>query len=284
MHYEKHLEEYYLINCGNTDMIIKWSPQYQKILIEGSPAYFIQSHNYCFNVKQLRDAIEYISDVLNVGIVDFDVTRFEYGLNLEIPFDIKDVLFSHTNIPGMKTMSFNNGKYFEDRVLTMKLYDFQMNAKRKLSKETRLQMEHDFGYSPDANYLKLECHYKRPQVAFKESNLTVNTLLNETFEQHCKSDLYNKYQNIKKLGSVEIKNKKQLSSSTLPLIALKKYAELIGIPVDQIIKQVIREYSGILSVDDKKARMKQYRNNMKKIEIKQSPFDVSNMLQNELFN
>ncbi|HMU59466.1 MAG TPA: hypothetical protein PKD42_14435, partial [Chitinophagaceae bacterium] len=89
-----------------------------------------------------------------------------------------------------------------------------------------------------------------------------------------------KYQSIMKAKTIELRNKKQLTSSTIPLIILKEYESLLPCKAEDLIKQKIKAIPAeILTKDDKKSRRRQIGYNWKKI-TSDSPckYDVSELL------
>jgi hypothetical protein len=251
-----------------------------KMKLKGSIPYFMAGQNFKSSHLDFKEGINHLSDVLEMDLPKAEIKAFEYGTTLEIPFSVKQVFLSHLKIQGMKTRAFDNGIYFEDRALRVKLYDAGKNLKDKLSKDDRARLSSDYGYSPFNNYLKIENHYKKPEVCFKKSLISLGELLKPKFKNTCDKDLITKYQSIMKAKTIELRNKKQLTSSTIPLIILKEYESLLPCKAEDLIKHKIKAIpSEILTKDDKKSRRRQIGYNMKKI-TSDSPckYDVSELL------
>lgn len=251
-----------------------------KMKVKGSIPYFIAGQNFKSSHSDFKEGINHLSEVLEMDLQKAEMKAFEYGTTLEIPFPVKQVFLSHLKIQGMKARAFDNGIYFEDRALRVKLYDAGKNLKDKLSRDDRARLTSDFGYSPFHNYLKIENHYKRPAVCFKKSFISLGELLKPEFQTICKNDLVTKYRSIMKAKSIELRNKKQLTSSTIPLIILKEYESLLPCKAEDLIKQKIKAIPAeILTKEDKKSRKRQIGYNWKKI-TSASPckYDVSELL------
>ena len=139
----------------------------------------------------------------------------------------------------------------------------------------------DFSYNPKSNYLKIECHYTKPEIYFKNRNLTLIDLFTSEFTDKCKSDLLTNYQKIMKTGCIQIpETKDKLSSSVIPLICLKELGQIYGFNPDEAIKTLIKAIpETILTKDDKKARNRQIGNNLKLIQTAgKSIYDISDLI------
>lgn len=255
-----------------------------KIKVKGSIPYFIAGQNFKTGPEDFTNGIGHLSEILNLDLMKAEVNVFEYGTTLEIPYFPKEVFSSHIRIQGMKARSFDYGKYFDDRVLRVKLYDAGKNIKNKLTKDERQKLEANCGYDPFQNYLKIENHYKKPLICFKRNLLQVNDLLNPGFQTICKEDLLTKYRSIMKANTIEINRKKQVTCATLPLIILKEYEGLLPCKAEDLIKQKIKSFpSEILTKEDKKSRTRQIRANLKKIEaVRTCKYDISEILINQI--
>lgn len=265
---------------GCKDVQIWLNPEANKLKVKGSIPYFILGQNFKTGPEDFIKGIAYLSEVLALELNQSEVNVFEYGTIIETPFPVKDVFNSHLKIQGMRTRSFDYGKYFEDRVLTFKLYDANKNLKNKLSKEEREKLASLCGYESSANYLKLESHYKKPSVYFKNRFLKLADLLEPEFQTICKEELLTKYSSIMKANSIELKSKKQITSSTIPLLILKEYECLLPCKAEDLIKQKIKAFSSeLLTKEDKKSRNRQIKANLKKIEsVRTCKYDVSKIL------
>jgi hypothetical protein len=258
----------------------------KKMKIRGSIPYFIAGQNFQTSPQDFKNGIIHLSEVLNIDLMNADVNVFEFGTTLDIPFHTKEVFITHLRIQGMKTRIFDYGRYFEDRILKVKLYDAGKNIKDKLSRDERDKLTSNFGYNPSLNYLKVENHYKQPSISFKKRFISLEELLKPEFQTICKEDLLLKYKSIMKAKTIELKSKKQLNASTIPLILLKEYERLLPCKVEDLIKQRIKSFpSDIMTKDDKKSRKRQIMANIKKLDsARDCKYDLTELLQNKDFS
>ena len=271
-------EMYHIEGSRNMEIFISQD----QLRIKGSLPYFTSGQNFYSGINDFRNGIDFLCDSLKLDLKMAEVNCLEYGTILEIPFKPKEIFLSHTGIQGMKKRTFDNGIYFEDKVLKHKLYNAGINIKQKLSKQERMNLM-PLGYDPKANYLRIENHYKKPSIAFKKRDIQVRDILEDSFQALCREDLFNKYQSIMKTRQVRIQDKKNLSSATIPLLILKEYAEFLPERPEDLIRERIKAIpEEVLSKNDKKSRLRQVRQNFKKIESKESsPYDLSEILKNK---
>ncbi len=258
----------------------------RKLKLMGSIPYFIAGQNFKTSLKDFISGIDHLSEVLTTDLMKAEVKVFEFGTTLEIPFSAKEVFNSHLKIQGMRTRSFDYGKYFDDRIMTFKLYDANKNLKNKLTKGEREKLTSLYNYNPSSNYLKIESHYKKPSISFKSRHLDIAYLTSDSFQAACKDELINKYGSIMKANSINVNSKKQLTTSTIPLLILKEYENLLPCNLDELIKQKIKSIpDNILTKDDKKSRRRQIKANMRRLEsVGTCKYDLSKYLNNQLLS
>ena len=284
INYRDHNIIQYALEHQNTQMNVLWNPLYNQVQINGSLPYFLFGHNFNIAIEQERHIIEYLSIVTGTNLFKSTVDTLEYGGVFKIPFTVKDILNSHIKIPGMKTQTYDYGKYFIDGINEFKLYDFQKNFKKKVSRQIREEVKEIHNYLEEDFYIKIETRYLKPEVSLKKRNILVETIFDEKFINQCNTNLTEKYASIKKLGSVEIKSKKQLTSASLALIALELAGKQYGFDVGALMTSVIKAYPGVLTKDDKKARMKQLKSNLKKIQTIPCEYDISELIRQAILS
>lgn len=273
---------YYTMTHQNKEMKIFYYPEYKKLKIQLNIPYFLLGHNFCITIEQEKHVIEYISNVLNTDMFEADTTYFEYGLICELPYPFQEIHNSHIKIKGMNTEVYPHGKYYTDRNMWHKLYDAQKNIKNKLDKKEREILKETTNYTEDKFYMKVENRYIKPELALKTRGIIIKDLFDEKMIRLCNDDLLNKYESIKKTGSVEITSKKELSCSAIYLIALKQVEKVIGINSEELYKNVVKSYSHILTPEDRKSRMKQMRKMSENIVTSSCRYDVSELLRQSL--
>lgn len=264
--------------CKSLEVWLNPEATYMKI--KGSIPYFIAGQNFSTGLEDFKSGIDYLASILELNLYYSEVKAFEFGTTINLPFMPKYLFDSHLKIKGMKSRLFDNGKYFEDQLVRVKMYDAGINLKKKLDRHEREKLKVNCGYDPLCNYLKIENHYKKPCVSFKLRTIQVIDLIEEPFQSMCKNDLLEKYTSIIKTSEMQIQDKKQLSSSTIPLMILKEYEALLPKNAEELIKQKIKSFpSDIMSKEDKKSRVRQLKSNFQKIEsLNKCQYDISEMI------
>ena len=140
--------------------------------------------------------------------------------------------------------------------------------KNKLDKAIRSHLSQAYGYDQGKHYLKIENHYKRPEIALNSGiRILVNDLLVPEFYQKCKADLLSQYRNIMKTETLLIpKDKKALSAGNIILLAFKEAETFFPVNAEEMINSLLKAIpEEILNQNDKKARKRQIREMLKKI-------------------
>lgn len=283
---------YQFILKGVNPLDVYLSNDGSQVILSGSIPYFWKGHNFHFSRIDFIDAINYASDSIGTNFMDADVNKFEFGSTLEIPINPNDFLLHHYSMAGMKTRIFQSisrqleGKYFEDSILKYKLYDSGKKMKYALPKDIRNQLEQQNGYCNDRHYIRIESHYKKPQIQFKLSSIKLHEILTLDFMNDSKNDLLKSYKMIKKTKITRRPgNKKDINSGTIPIDVLMDFEDVImqysGKNIEDLLKEKIKSYpDGLLNKDDKKARAKQLKENYKKIVSgDQCNYDISSIIE-----
>jgi hypothetical protein len=261
------------------------------IELKANLPYYWQGHNFHFTKATMIEALQHTSDMLNINLFQAELRRFEFACILEVDQKPDDFLNNHLSYKGKPFQEFLNkshsaitGKEFQDDVLKVKLYDAGLRIKQMTSKSIRQELELTSGYDQKKNYIKLENHYKNPNVYFKNRYLFVNEVLQEDFMQLCKDDLIETYKSIMKTGLIKIPtNKKDLNVGTLPLILLKELGLIYGFNPEELMKQRVKAIpEDILSFYDKKARQGQLKQNWRKVASDEvSQYDILKQLESK---
>lgn len=283
--YPEGKEKFILKGVKNIDVFT--NEKTSEIVLKANFPYYIQGHNFRFTKAGMIEAIQLSSEYLNLNLFQAEMKKFEFGSIIEIDYNVDEFLMNHISIKGKNTQPFytNNkltGKYFEDSIIKHKLYDVGVNLKSKLDKAIRDDLSNKYGYDKAKHYLKIENHYKKPEIHFKHRNLLVNEVLNDNFMTKCKEDLINTYKTIMKTGIVKLPtNKKDLNAGTFPLIVLKELESLFDFNSEELIKLKIKSIpESILTKDDKKARLSMMKTNFSKIrKANESHYDITSKLE-----
>ncbi|AMS27812.1 hypothetical protein AEM51_13075 [Bacteroidetes bacterium UKL13-3] len=258
-----------------------------EIRLKANFPYFWQGHNFVCNKSQLIDAIQYTSEMLNLNLFDAEIRSFEFGTILQTEKPTDELLSNHISYNGKHLQPYFNknvlaGKYYTGPTLIHKMYDAGKNLKNKVPEAIRADLSSFHGYDKTKHYLKVENHYKKPEIHFKNRTLFVNEVLSDSFLLQCKTDLIQTYKNIMKTGIIKLpKEKKDINSSTLPLIVLKELEALYHFNSEDLLMQRIKSIPECkLNKEDKKARKRQIEGNFKKIQSSgQSEYDLSSQLE-----
>lgn len=261
------------------------------IELKANLPYYWQGHNFNFSKGTMIEALQHTSEMLNINLFQAELRRFEFGCIVEVSQRPDDFLNNHLSYKGKpfqvwqnKSYSAITGKEFQDEVLKVKLYDAGLNLRMKTSTSIRQELERTSGYDKKKNYIKLENHYKNPNVYFKNRCLFVNEVLQEDFMQHCKNDLIETYKSIMKTGLIKIPtNKKDLNAGTLPLILLKELGLIYGFNPEELLEQKVNAIpKNVFSQYDFKARKEQFKLNWSKVvSAEGSQYDILKQLESK---
>lgn len=280
-------ERYSIQGCRKLEI---WNyPKRNQITLKGSLPYFINGHNFNSIPEDWKEALDYISNCMNLNLYSGLIECFEFGTIQEIPFPENAFLRNHIKIPGMQPKEYLKGhiitgKEFISPSLKVKLYDANRNIKNKLDKSIQKELSKVWGWDRAKHYIKLENHYKKPEAHFR-GNIYLNEILSSEFQQILKIELINTYKRIMKTGNAKIPEKKaDINAGTIPLIVLKELESVFNFNVEELLKGKVKEISeDILSPADRKARLKILRDNLKKITISgKSEFDISELLEEKI--
>lgn len=228
-----------------------------------------------------------MQDGIAVSLFDAHVKAFETGALLEVPFKPEGFFNAHLKIKGMKNISQDHGRYFEDAVLRVKLYDAGRRIKQVVRQSVRNRLKTDFGYKPDGNYIRIENHYKRPEIRFKKGPLLVADLVGAEFGERCKNDLVQTYDSIMQRSTYQLPtSKKNLSTSNLYLLAPKEAETRFGFNAEELISSTLKTIpDGVLTKEDYKKRLAKIRKDLKRLTSStsgKSAFDISEKLREVL--
>jgi hypothetical protein len=289
--YSQGKEKYILKGVENIE--VYYNPSSSEISLNANFPYFIQGHNFAFSSEKMKEAIQYTSELLNINLFSSLVKSFEFGSIIELDIPIDEFLFNHISLKGKAiqpylTQNKLTGKYFKDGLLVHKLYNAGANIKNKLSSTIREDLSNNHGYDKTKNYLKIENHYKKPEVYFKKRNLYLNEVLNSHFMNECKEDLINTYKSIMKTGIIKLpEDKKDLNAGTIPLIILKELEPLFHFNAEELIFMKLKSIpEEILNKNDKKARKAILSSNFDKINnnANLSNYDITSKLESTKIN
>ena len=253
--------------------------------IVGNMGFFWNGHNLTFPNSEFIEVIDYLSQLLNQDIGKMKLVEFDHSALVKLDQCPQSVIMNHLSIKGHETKPQKAGKYFKKpRVQLVKMYDATRRMKQLYSSTVRKDILAQSGFVDASNLLRFEKKILNPHAYFK-SHLTVDDILKPEFISQLDNDLIDTYKSIMKTGLIKIPEKKNhLTSATIPLIVGKELGMIYDFNFEALIKDKIREISeSILTKDDKKARMRQIRANVKKIASSGvSQYDITEALSNSL--
>lgn len=259
------------------ELNLYWNDRTNWLTISGSPAFYFQGHNFKFDANELQKGFDFLSSVVGFNLFNAFVTTFEAGVLLTTTYKPQAIFTTHTYIKGMKSKSFESGIWFEDRIKRVKLYDAGKRMKKIIDKGTRNQLQTDFGYQHDTNYIRLEIHYKKPENCFKH-RVTLKDLVSEGFQNIVKSDIIQTYQSIDKTPSFVIPNSlKKPSVSNILLMLLKQDEITNGEPLKEKYHALLRTLTN-LTKEDIKFRKRKFRSDLDKITVEHCLYDMGEQL------
>jgi len=285
--YASGLHKFFVNGCRN--MELQYNPSLGYIRLKGSPLYFIQGHNFTWNKQSFTEAIKYIEKLISLNLFDSTVDKLEYGKILKIEAKPQRIIAGHLAGKGLtmeeKSRDKGNIRYFNDSNVSLKLYNAGTNIQHKQGL-TMKGIIQEAGWNAKDNFLKFEAHYRKPHISLNNGKgFSLSDMLIPSFERTLKSDLYNQYQRLEKMKSLEIpSSKKELSSGNIILLALAEIAINQGKDIKKLIDNYIRAIpEEILNQEDKKARRKQIKSMLGKVHSSDiNEFDISDQLADAL--
>jgi hypothetical protein len=280
----KDADKYFFEGCRKIEV---WDlKNINQVKIKGSLPYWINGHNYYSSPEDWAEGLDYLSSCLKINVYSGLVDCFEFGTIQEVPFSEDLFLRNHIKLSGYESREYKKGniitgKEFINPALKVKIYDVSRNIKNKLDKPIQEEINRLYGWDRAKHYIKVENHYKKPEAHFK-GNIYLKELISSSFQIQLQKDLISTYKSIMKTGNLILPEKKaDLNAGTLPMIILKELEGIYHFNTEDLLKAKLKAIpESILSHDDKKARLKILRENLKKISNQgKSEFDISEMLE-----
>ena len=265
-----------------SELNLYWNDRTNWLTLSGSLAFFFQGHNFKFDANALQKGFEFISGMVGCNIFNAHVTTFEAGELLATSHKPQAIFTTHTQIKGMKSKPYELGKWFEDRILRVKLYDAGKRMKKIIDKDIRNQLQADFGYQPDTNYIRVENHYKRPEIRFKQP-VTLKDLVSDEFQNVVKNDIIQTYQSIMKTPTLILpEHLYKLSASDIYFIVAKELSMQCGVSMEEKIYSVLRSCNN-MTKEDIKARKRKIKADFNRVTTNQCDYDLEESLRQKLY-
>lgn len=279
--------KYFVEGCRKLE--IWWNPDIKSLKLKGSPLYFIQGHNFTWNKTSFVEAIKYIEKSIQINLFDAYVDELEYGTIMQINTLPKHIISGHQAGKGLdmieRPKDKGNIRYFNDKLVTLKLYDAGKNIIHKQGM-TMQGIIQDNGWNKKSNYLKFEAHYNKPYISLNNGKgITLASLLLPEWEAKLKEDLFIQYKRLELMKSIKTPtSKNDLYSSDIILITLAEIAQNQGKDIKEMIYDRINSIpEKVLSYEDKKARKKQIKTMLEKLETSEvNEYSISDKLETAL--
>lgn len=257
---------YYTIEgCEKMQIVIKHNTG--EIMLKGSVPYFFQGHNFTFDRKKFVQAIDYINTITNIDFWQSDIDEFEFGVIMEVPTTPRNYIVHHTAkqgeglIQNEKAKDKGKFRWWEDKSLSLKLYDAGRNIKAKQS-ENRKQVIRNAGWDDDKEYIKFEIHYKKPHLYLNRGRaMKLYCLANPEWEDRLKENLYIQYQRLNPYKEITIPtDKKNFGTPNIYAHTLTELAINMDYSPEEVkgmLYKTINNANTTLSKSDKDARKRE---------------------------
>jgi hypothetical protein len=255
------------ISNGFFPLKVYWNEITERLQIKGSIPYFMQGHNFDFSNTLFYESVEILEQSLKINLLDAEVKTFEYGNILKVEQQPNHIFDKHLTLHGFERKPYSRGLYFEDKNLKVKLYDVGFRMKTACKRSLGV-LRQNFGFDDKGNYLKIENHYKRPDLHFKQRNIRLENLFDTRFEKIIQEDLLKTYKQIETMKPLALPtDKKLINSSTVPILTLNELGVKYGFNPQQEIMNFLGSIpSNVLPKNDKTKRRTQLRQNFEKLQ------------------
>ena len=289
--YSSDWKKYWLQGCEKLELW--WNPSLNMLRLSGSIMYYWQGHNWTYDKKGFVAAINHIEKLLHVSLWDAMLEAFEFGVIMEVALKPKEYIARHSAAPKEK-LSMNEkpqdkGKFrwWNDTNISLKMYDAGRNVKTKQGLERQAIIE-ESGWNPRGEFLKWEAHYLKPEFLNHGKGLLLADLMNPSWEDVFKEDLYLQYKRLLPMKSlITPTNKKDLSTPDIVMLALAELQINAGESLQEIKKMLYAKINSIpeevLNKSDKDSRKRQIKFLLDKLqEEPPSQWDLSKKLEDAL--
>jgi hypothetical protein len=263
------------LSFEHSPMKVSYNKEERILTIKGSLPYFIQGHNFWFDLEGARKAIELIEELLNVDLYDAEVKIMEYGVIVMPNFTIQEFINNHIQTRGYREEIYmGRGKNYvrNDRAYTLKFYSLWANidnSRNKVTPATR-KMLVDSRCSRVNNPMRYEIHGSPKKLL--GCRILVSEMLSKAFEDKCKHILLKKYMQIKKWERLDISGMKRLDTSKIALTLLSEKQNRFQ---EELLYLVDRTNAKEVSKRSRKTHIKEL---CKKIPHEKCSFSIENFI------
>lgn len=288
--YDSGWSKYILQGCKELEVWVNYNLHILKI--KGSIAYYHQGHNFTFDNRSFVEAINRIEILLDCDLWGAVINEFEFGTIIQVEYKPKEYIQRHRESKGLTMNEIPKYKglfrYYEDKYVSLKMYDAGRNIKHKQNLDMRKKIE-VAGWNPDCNYLKWEIHYKRPQQLLDKGNeMILSDLVNPIWNDRFNADLLEQYKRLTPTKSMRLAtDKKDCSSADIVIQELAEKEINNGGTLQEIKKRLYKRISlypeYLFSLNDKKARKRQIKSCLDKLQFEEnSKWDLYDKLSKKI--
>lgn len=255
---------------------VNYNENKQVLSIKGSLPYFVQGHNFFFDLNGVKTAINMVSKLLDVDLYDAEVKIIEYGVVVCPKFGIDDFTSSHLSTRGYNRDVYEKGGMLyrrKDKAYKLKFYSLWANiddTENKISKENRRMLECSH-LGRRNNPMRYEIH-GNPRKILNCNKVMVSDIVTEEFENKCKAVLLKRYRQLKKRERLSLTNMYRLDSLKIVLALLSEYCYTYQ---DEIIRMIDRTEA---KEDAKKMRRTFFRQKFRSIPHEKCNYSIEELI------
>lgn len=274
---------------GVSIITVMINPYLKTLRLKGSLLYYAQGYNFVGSNNTIIEAVDVIGKQLGISLWKADIDNVEYGKIIEVEDNPKEYIMNHREKKGSGLVMNENPKdkgcfrWWDDKMLVIKMYDAGKNIKQKCSKEIQSYIEKE-GWDPGKHYLKFEVKYKKPHVMFNSGGaIRLGDIVTPRFEKMFNDDLMNQYSRLEPKRDIVAGSKKELNTASITVRTLIDEMCSKGKTLQEVQKRLYKEIDcvseEVLSIADKKARKRGIKRLFDSLELEgKSRWDISEKL------
>jgi len=266
-------KRYTIAGCNGNDMQVDYNPANGWLRLAGSLPKFWQGHNFSYSLQDCLSTIDYLSNILQVDLMQAEVKKVEYGVVIPVADKPELYIMHHCCLKGSKlkqevkydgrerqwfdtSTHRGQGLNIRNAPVVIKMYDAGYRLKTTTTKEIRQAIE---AYNPALQYIKFEVHYNKGLHHLnRNKGVTLAELMGTTIQQLLGVDLlqqYNRLMITKDLQQPTTKGDASALDIALQLIAYKVVNDE-GKTLQAVREQLyfLVDQQGVLTKADRDAR------------------------------
>lgn len=281
---------YELKSCNGHSLFVDWNEKNRELTINGSFPYFWRGHNFTYNLEDLVATIGNVQELLCCDLMNARVTRFEFGVIVEVEKKAMDYILNHK--PRRKPIGENRKgacMIWNLGAVDLKMYDEGRNIRNKQKTREGIYNAIRSGWNPQRNYVKFEVRFKNPKLLKHGEYVLLKDLFNEAFFNHIKEVVLSQYQLLAPTKGVSsATNKKALTTAdilarTFIEATISEQNKTKEDAKKSVYRNINNYPDSVLSKADKDYRKRKVRETFKKIdEVPESEWNLDAKIRNAL--